>query len=171
MGLTLAAVRNGRLDLTRTKRIDVDPMTNRVVREGNFYIVRGNGRLSLVGRAGLAPNAEAPVVFPDLLIEANFDPSRVNPRFFRLVWDSIEVRADIESRARTAAGIYKINLANLAEVRVPMPSVHEQLGIADLLDEQLRAIEAISEALEVQRGAIEALREAVLRQAFDGVAA
>lgn len=44
-GLSLAAVRNGVLDLTATKRVDVDESTNRLVREGCFYVVRGNGRL------------------------------------------------------------------------------------------------------------------------------
>jgi type I restriction enzyme S subunit len=55
-GLSLAAVRKGILDLTQTRPVGVDPSTNRLVREGRFYVVRGNGRLDLVGRgAGRVP--------------------------------------------------------------------------------------------------------------------
>ena len=49
-GLTLSSVRNGRLDLTATKPIDLTPdeRDKYQVRAGAFYVVRGNGRLGLV---------------------------------------------------------------------------------------------------------------------------
>jgi type I restriction enzyme S subunit len=169
--LTLASVRNGQLDLTRTKRVDVDASTNRLVREGCFYIVRGNGRLDLVGRAGLAPYPVSPVVFPDLLIEADIDATKIDSAYLQLVWDAREVRADLESRARTTAGIHKINLTNLAQVLVPLPDLRQQRRIAAELCERLAVIDAGEASNRAERLAIETLSAALLRRAFEGLAA
>ena len=170
-GLSLAAVRNGRLDLTQPKRVGVDETTNRLVREGCFYIVRGNGRLDLVGRAGLAPRPSLPVVFPDLLIETELDPTKVHAEFFQLVWDSREIRADVEARARTASGIHKINLGNLSRVCVPMPSLVEQRRISARLRERLATVDLMEAATKAEQQAVDALPAALLRRAFDGMEA
>jgi len=170
-GLSLSAVRRGKLDLAETKRVAVPSSTNRLVREGRFYFVRGNGRLDLVGRAGLAPRPIRPIVFPDLLIEADVEPARLRADFFQLVWDSPEVRADIEARSRTASGIFKINLANLSRVRIPIPSLAEQGRVAAELLERLAIIDALGGSIETQREAIEAIPAALLRRAFEGLVA
>lgn len=171
LGLSLAAVRNGKLDLTQTKRVNVSQSTNRLVREGCFYIVRGNGRLSLVGRAGLAPRPMSPVVFPDLLIEADIDPTKMDSAYFQLVWDTRAVRADIESRARTAAGIHKLNLTNLGQVSVPAPDLSQQRRIAADLRKRLTEIDAMEASIQAEREAIDALPAALLRRAFEDFAA
>lgn len=169
-GLSLAAVRRGRLDLTQSRPVAVDPSTDRLVREGRFYVVRGNGRLDLVGRAGLAPRSDAHVVFPDLLIEMHMDPTKVHPEYLQLIWDGREVRSDIESRARTASGIHKINLGNLAQVVVPLPPMETQRRIASELRARLDAIDTAVAATDEELEAIEALPAALLRRAFNSVA-
>jgi len=110
-------------------------------------------------------------VFPDLLIEADLDPVKVHPEFFQLVWDTREVRADVEARARTASGIYKINLANLGRVCVSMPTLDNQRRIAATLREHLDAIDIMDSAIGAEQEAIDALAAALLRRAFDGLAA
>lgn len=171
LGLSIGAVRDGRLNLSPTKRVSVDPRTDRLVREGAFYIVRGNGRLSLVGRGGIAPRPMTPVVFPDLLIEAVPNLDLIDLEFLSLVWDSRAVRGDLEGRSRTATGIYKINLANLSEVLVPLPDIPAQQRIVATLHERLAGVDAISNKLESALVAIEALPAALLRQAFGNSAA
>lgn len=145
VGLTLSSVRNGRLDLTATKPIDLTPGEEHKyqVRTGAFYVVRGNGRLSLVGRGALAPDdISTQVAFPDLLIEVVPDPSLIDSRYLALVWNEGAVRSDIEGRARTSSGIHKINLANLRSVRLPVPSLANQRRIVAVLSEQLTANDA-----------------------------
>ena len=165
-GLSIAAVHDGVLDLRFSKRVTVSPSTNRLVREGAFYIVRGNGRLQLVGRGGIAPRPENPTVFPDLLIEARVDPDRVAIDYLALVWDGDEVRTAIEARARTATGIFKINLHNLGAVPVPIPPIAEQRRIAAELRNRLATIDQMTRAIETQLEAIDALPAALLRRAF-----
>jgi hypothetical protein len=127
--LTLSAIRGEFLELSAKKAVGVtDEEANGAwVRAGAFYVVRGNGRLSLVGRGALAPLVmSAPVLYPDLLIQMIPDTQVITRGYLRHVWESEEIRADVERRARTSAGIFKINQANLAEVRVPLPEREKQ---------------------------------------------
>lgn len=136
---------------------------------GAFYVVRGNGQIRLVGRGALAPDViKDPVAFPDLLIEVRTEASLVEPRFLRWAWDAEEVRSDIEARARTSAGIYKINLATLSEVRLPIPPLDEQVTIARELDRAAERAQKLLAALEGQLDAIAGLPHALLQQAFNG---
>ncbi len=111
--LTLSAVRNGELDLTAAKPVDVSDgeAEGNWVRPCAFYVMRGNGSRSLVGRGAVAPLIiPSPLLYPDLLIEVNVDPQRIDLTYLRWIWDSDEVRQEVESRARTSAGIYKVVL-------------------------------------------------------------
>jgi type I restriction enzyme S subunit len=167
--LTLSAVRHGRLDLTVTKPMDASEgeRVRNEVRAGAFYVIRGNGRLGLVGRGGLAPaDVSERVLFPDLLIQVVVDPGRVAPQFFSLVWDSREVRAEIECRCRTSAGIHKINLQNLAKVAVPLPPMEVQSRIATSFVKRLSPTSMAASAAEAELAATEALPAALLREAF-----
>lgn len=169
--LTLSAVRGGELDLTISKPVDVSDSEAKGnwVRPGAFYVVRGNGNLSLVGRGALAPSTiTIQVLYPDLLIEVKVDPERIHSSYLRWVWNSDRTRDDIESRARTSAGIYKINQANLAEVTIPLPTVHEQQRMVAMLNEQMAAVERTRKALEDQLDMINSLPATLLRRAFTG---
>lgn len=112
--LTLSAVRNGSLLLDQVKSVDVtDSEAERnELKAGVFYVVRGNGNRSLVGRGGIAPKQCNGVIFPDLLFEVNPNPNILSIDFLRWAWDSQSVRSQIEEKAKTAAGIYKINQQN-----------------------------------------------------------
>lgn len=169
--LTLSAVRNGLLDLTAKKPVDV---TDREAK-GNwitvnaFYVVRGNGNLSLVGRGALAPAAiPEPVLYPDLLIEVIPDPRVVIPDYLSTVWNTREVREDIEGRARTSAGIHKINLKNLGDISIPVPSLDQQGMIAQRMRESVGNVTTLQQGLREEVAAIESLPAALLRRAFAG---
>lgn len=169
--LILSAVRNGTLDLTASKPVDVSDAESEDnwVKSGAFYVVRGNGNLSLVGRGALAPMTGAcRVLYPDLLIEINIDMDRVEGSYLQLVWNSDEIRRDIETRARTSAGIYKINQANLVEVKIPLLSISEQQRIVAALSKQMADADRLRKGLEEQLAAIDALPASLLRRAFRG---
>lgn len=167
--LTLSAVRNGALDLAASKLTEVSKLEaqGNWVLPGAFYVVRGNGNRSLVGRGGFAPQTVEPnVLFPDLLIQVVTDSKVIVPEYLRFVWDSHEVRRDLESRARTAAGIYKISQGNLAEVKVPLPSVRVQRQVAESLKGELARAEEAQAGIGEQLMRIAALPAALLRRAF-----
>jgi type I restriction enzyme, S subunit len=169
--LTLSAVRSGELDLSAKKKVKVsDEETGRNwVQPGGFYVVRGNGNRGLVGRGAFAPAEIAlPVLYPDLLIQVLLYPEKVDPCFMRWVWDSREVRADIEGRARTAAGIYKINQKNLVAIKIPLPDLATQRRVASMLATRINACMTAEKNIRKELSAIRALAGALLRQAFNG---
>ena len=133
-----------------------------------FYLVRGNGNRNLVGRSGQAPESDTPIAFPDLLIEVVPNESLALAEFLRFAWDCPEVRRDIEERARTAAGIYKINLRNLSEVLLPLPEVTVQHQTANRLEQRFREAANLERSCHDQLAAIESTPTALLRTAFQG---
>lgn len=166
--LTLSSVRAGHLDFAQAKPADVTDSAAEGcwVTPNAFYVVRGNGNKTLVGRGALAPASVPKVLFPDLLIQVIPDLNKILPEFLRLVWDSPRVRADIESRARTSAGIFKINQANLGAIRILCPPVDVQRSLSRVLDQKITCTRALQNALASASGTIEVLATASLRAAF-----
>ena len=169
--LTLSSVRHGWLDTTARKPIDVTEVeaASNWVRPGAFYIVRGNGNRSLVGRAALAPaSMDLPVLYPDLLIQLILNREVVDTAFFQAAWDNPRTRADLEARARTSAGIFKINQENLGKIRIPIPTLSEQRRIAAALGKRFTLGEGLRESAAERVRQLTVLPAALLREAFSG---
>jgi type I restriction enzyme S subunit len=168
--LRLTALRDGRIDLAERKpgawtAADAERF---LVERGDFLIARGNGSLRLVGRGGLVADEPDAVAFPDTLIRARPDLSRIHPEYMAYVWNAPGVRRQIEKSARTTAGIYKVNQKDLAAVRVPVPSLDDQQRITAVVRGSRDALSQLS--VEVDRAITRssALRRSVLGAAFSG---
>ena len=168
--MTLSAVRNGSLLLDKVKSVDVtDAEAKRnEIRAGVFYVVRGNGNRSLVGRGGIAPNQCSGVIFPDLLFEVNPNPNILSIDFLRRAWDSQSVRSQIEEKAKTAAGIYKINQQNLASIELSIPPLFIQKHVAEILSNKISKITGIQGMIFDELAAIGTMPASYLCQAFSG---
>ena len=62
-----------------------------------------------MGSAGRVLDEPTPVAFPDTMIRVRLDPNVISADFFLWIWNSRTGRSQIETAARTTAGIYKIN--------------------------------------------------------------
>lgn len=121
----------------------------------------------MAGAGALSPeSSEGVVLYPDLLIQVDPDPTLLSVEYLALAWRSHRVRRQVETRLRTSAGIHKINLANLSTVVVPTPPLAEQRRIAARLRGQLAEVDGAKAALKAQRVAIDALPAALLREVF-----
>ena len=139
------------------------------VRPGDFFVSRGNGSLDLVGRASFAGNGGIEAAFPDTMIRVAFGARRlVNPRFVAAVWNSQFVRSQIVRSARTSAGIHKINQADLARVRLPVPPMNEQRAIVDSLRASDFAGSRPGVWIKAALTGATALRQSILKRAFEG---
>lgn len=123
--LRLTALKAGTIDLSERKNgawtaRDAMPY---LVQRGDFLLSRGNGSVNLVGRGGLVRVAPDPVAFPDTMIRIRVDEHRVHREYLSAIWNSQIVRGQIESQARTTAGIFKINQAILQRIAIPVPLV------------------------------------------------
>ena len=167
--LRLTALRGGRIDLREYKEGDWDAAeaANHVVRKGDFLLSRGNGSIKLVGRGGVVME-NADIAFPDTMIRLPLDLRLVDPSFFVYLWNSEQMRRQIEESARTTAGIYKINQSLLTRYRLPLCSLPEQREIVRLLDEQFTVIEQNEREIDAALKRSTALRQSILKKAFTG---
>lgn len=169
--LTLSAVRGRtlRLDACKPVAVSESEATGNWVQPGRFYVVRGNGNRTLVGRGAFAPDPmPTRVLFPDLLFQLALDAERLDPGFFGWLWSSPAIRREIEARAKTAAGIYKINTGNLNSLPLPVPPIIEQRRISVALAARVEGAEHLVRAARGEFDGINALPAALLRQAFRG---
>jgi type I restriction enzyme S subunit len=166
--LRLTALRNGTIDLQQRKegawtRADAERF---LVRAGDFFVSRGNGSLDLVGRGGLVSVDPDEVAFPDTMIRIRPDIARIESKFLALAWTSPGIRRQIESSARTTAGIYKVNQTDLGDIAVPLPPPDEQRRIVDLLEDHLSRLDAADRGLSLSLAKLDGLREQAIRQAI-----
>ena len=168
--LRLTSVRDGLIDLTASKcgAWTDDEARPFWVAEDDLLIVRGNGSLSLVGRAGLVPAVDEPVAYPDTLIRLRVLSSVVRPAWVAAMWNSALVRNHIEGRARTSAGIYKISQPDIVTTAIPVPPLAEQSAALAVLDALKTEVAGTASAIEHSLKQSAAQRQNILRAAFSG---
>jgi type I restriction enzyme S subunit len=138
------------------------------IRQGDLYVSRGNGSLHLLGRVTLAQEPPERIVFPDTMIRLRFYPDAVAGKFINLLWQGRVVRQQIEKRARTTAGIYKISQRDIEAFRIPVAPLAEQRRIVEKVEELFSDLDAGVAALERVRTKLTRYRSAVLHAAVTG---
>ena len=168
--LRLTAIKSGVLDLSERKGGDwvAQDASPFLVRLDDFFVARGNGSLNLVGRGALVREQPNPVAFPDTFIRVVVDRKKLNPEFLRVIWDSREVRRQIETSARTTAGIYKINQRILQGITIPCPSLGEQEEMVTEFNSAAESMQRSEIIANFIRAKVDDLRSALLRSAYSG---
>jgi type I restriction enzyme S subunit len=142
--LTLSAITGTSFDASANKvgRFKRSPPSHYRVNSSDLLICRGNGNLALVGRGFFPSEDRVDLVFPDTVIAARVSRAKANQSYVQYLWNSSLVRVQIESRARTTNGTFKINQEILHEIVMPLPSLAEQAVIAARLEglDRLRAL-------------------------------
>ncbi len=167
--LRLTSLKDGTIDLSANKEGDWDESQAGpyILKIGDFLISRGNGSLRLVGRGGVVKD-NLPVAYPDTMVRLVVDPLAFDFRLFCLLWNSEVFRQQIESSARTTAGIYKINQAIISNFTFPLMPLPEQAVLLELLEAQLPHISRLEADIDLNLQKAEALRQSILKKAFAG---
>jgi len=168
--LRLTALKNGRIDLSERKvgewtRATAEPY---LVKRGDFFIARGNGSIRLVGRGGLLDVEPDPVAYPDTLIRARPHEEVIAPKYFAFVWDSYDLRLQIEKRAKTTAGIYKVNQKDIGACKFPVPPLPEQRRIVEAIETNFTKLDAAEATLKRIQANLKRYRASVLKAAVEG---
>ena len=138
------------------------------IKEGDFFVSRGNGSLHLLGRPVVAQEPPEQIVFPDTMIRLRFAIPSPFPRFVNYLWSGRLLRNQIEKKARTTAGIYKISQRDIESFRLPIPPIQEQGRIVAKIDELFSDLDAgVANLLRV-RANLKRYRAAVLKAAVEG---
>ncbi|MFP4027126.1 MAG: restriction endonuclease subunit S [Candidatus Brocadiia bacterium] len=168
--MRLTAINNGTIDTSECKDGDWTKTEAEkfIIKQDDFFVARGNGSLSLVGRGGLVTQEPKQVAFPDTMIRVRVNAQFFQSQFLRIIWDSRVVRDQIESAARTSAGIYKINQGDLRNTVLPLPPLAEQKQIVAEVERLLSVADDTSYTVDREQSRARRLRQSILKQAFSG---
>ncbi len=168
--LRLTALKGDQIDLAerKTGRWSADEARAFLVSRGDFLVARGNGSIRLVGRGGLVTIDPDPVAFPDTLIRVRVDAAHFSPRLLAALWNSPLVRLHIERRAKTTAGIHKVNQTDLELTPLPLPPRAEQERLLAELDRCFSVGDETFGTIETQGRRCARLRQSILKWAFEG---
>ena len=130
--LTLSAITQGQFDPNMWKDgiFDAIPAADKRICSTDFYMCRGNGNKSLVGAGVYSADDRDDLVFPDTVIAASVDTTRVCLPYLFVAWMQPGIREQIEAGARTTNGTYKINQQIISKIKVPLPPLPEQQQFA-----------------------------------------
>lgn len=138
--------RDGWVDVTDVKHtvLSPDEAEPYAIQENDLLACRFNGNLHYVGRVAQVPAGFLnPTLHPDKLICLR--TALMSTEFLRIAINSPVVRRQIESVATTTAGNIGINGKQLRALRVPVPSLEEQILIAKVVDDGLRLVDQLEE--------------------------
>ena len=129
---TLSAITQGQFDPNMWKDgiFDAIPAADKRICSTDFYMCRGNGNKSLVGAGVYSADDRDDLVFPDTVIAASVDTTRVCLPYLFVAWMQPGIREQIEAGARTTNGTYKINQHIISKIKVPLPPLPEQQQFA-----------------------------------------
>jgi type I restriction enzyme, S subunit len=165
--LRLSSVHSRTIDPSESKEVLVSESARQdfQVVKGDLFIVRGNGSKRLVGRSAMAAETYDDIIFSDLLIRVRFN-SEALPKFVHYVLHSPFLRRQIEDKAKTAAGIWKVNQTHLSGLEIPCPAIPQQTAFIEKVEQ---TAEVCGQLLtEINSKEIELISQAVLRKAFAG---
>jgi hypothetical protein len=155
-------------NIVRYIPIDQETAEELAVRAGDFFVSRGNGSLALVGRGTLAQSPPCQVVYPDTMIRVRLHDGIKETRWVPTIWSALPVRQQIETRAKTTAGIWKISQSDLAVITILLPPVAEQMRIVAQVEELLARADAARERLARVPAILKRFRQSVLAAACSG---
>ena len=156
----ISAIRGGVVDVrdADVKMVSLDTVTRSSVYNlipGDILLVRGNGNLRLVGRAGLVEREMKEWVYPDLLMRVRLAGTAL-PIFIVAILNCRVVRDQIEAVAHTAVGTFKINGHDVRNLWVPVPHLSEQRHVTKYIRKREAALAA---AADNARRGIELINE------------
>lgn len=168
--LRLDAILDSGFDYSARRYIPIseDQAQRLAICEGDLFISRANGSLHLVGRAVLANAPPEQIVFPDTMIRYRPLPDPDVRPWLAAVWPSRLVREQLERRAKTTAGIYKISQGDISEIAIPLPPLAEQAAAVSETMELMSRIAQLENDLRYASRESSALRQATLKCAFTG---
>jgi type I restriction enzyme S subunit len=169
---SISAIRDGQVDVRDgdKKYISGDRIAletaYRLLR-GDVLLVRGNGNVRLVGRAGLVTHDMPGRVYPDLLMRIRLT-RRCVPEFLVASLTCPAGRDQIETAARTAVGTFKINNHQVRQLCFAFPPVAEQKSIIDWLSDSLGALKTASSRAEEEIALLREYRTRLIADVVTG---
>lgn len=168
--LRIPNVSSGRIDLSDLKyaRLDDRELSKLRLQTGDILVVRSNGSVDLVGRPALVSDAEAGLAYAGYLIRLRPILSKLVPQFLAYMLDAPQVRAVIETGARSTSGVHNVNATELAAISIPHPEYSEQEEIVGRIRQAFVRIDEMVKQHALAADLLTKLDREILAKAFRG---
>ena len=161
---------NGLINLEDMKyaEFSTEDKTDYALKKGDLLLIRSNGSVNIVGSVGLVGLEETNYIYAGYLIRLRPIQGIVNSRFLKFAFQSLDVRTQIEFKAKSTSGVNNINAQEVQDLQVNVFSLPEQTQIVAILESKLTACDQLAAELANQLKQAELLKQAVLKAAFSG---
>ena len=161
---------NGLINLEDMKyaEFSTEDKTDYALKKGDLLLIRSNGSVNIVGSVGLVGLEETNYIYAGYLIRLRPIQDIVNSRFLKFAFQSLDVRTQIEFKAKSTSGVNNINAQEVQDLQVNVFSLPEQTQIVAILEGKLTACDQLAAELSKQLKKAELLKQAVLKAAFSG---
>jgi type I restriction enzyme S subunit len=160
---------DGRLDWSSFIRVPANAETVAAFRLKNGDVLFNNtNSTDLVGKTALFEGHDEPVVFSNHFARIRTDVEKLDPRFLALWLQHQWQRRVFANICDRWIGQSAVQRDKLLALEFALPPLAEQKRIAEILKEQMAAVERARRSAEAQLQATEALPAALLREAFSG---
>lgn len=169
--LRLSCFKSDSVDWTESKQGNWEGIAVErfLIHQGDFLVARGNGSKSLVGRGCLVDEPPPRMAFPDTMIRIRPDQSKIHPVYLSIAWEHRSTRDQIESSARTSAGIWKVAQSDLEVIQIPIPGQYEeQVEVVRRAQHLFTLADQLESRLNAARKIVDRLIPSLLAKAFRG---
>jgi type I restriction enzyme S subunit len=139
--------------------------------EGDILTIRSNGSINLVGKCALINADDTKYLYAGYLIRLRPNSDVVDGSYLINALNSIQLRQQIESKAKSTSGVNNINSGELQSLVVPICSKEEQFISIKLVEEKLASSDRLLEELSIQQIKAEKNKQSILATAFSGTLA
>lgn len=138
------------------------------LKEGDILTIRSNGSVDLVGKCALIYKRDEGYLYAGYLIRLRPLQKYILPKYLINVLSSIDLRNQIESKAKSTSGVNNINSIELSDLIIPLLTLGEQHDIVQAIENRLSVADKMEESIEQSLHQAEALRQSILKKAFEG---
>ena len=138
------------------------------LKEGDILTIRSNGSVDLVGKCALISKKDEGYLYAGYLIRLRPIMNKVNPKYLINILTSIDLRNQIEDKAKSTSGVNNINSEELSTLKIQLPPLEEQHLIVQEIESRLSVADKMEESINQSLQQAEALRQSILKRAFKG---
>ncbi|MFY1111214.1 MAG: restriction endonuclease subunit S [Methanosarcinaceae archaeon] len=149
-------------------QFDFTEIENYRLKTGDILTIRSNGSVDLVGKCALVSTKDEKYLYAGYLIRLRPISSLINSKYLLNCLSSIDLRYQIESKAKSTSGVNNINSGELQSLKIPICTPPEQQFIVQEIETRLSVCDKIEQDIETNLDKAEALRQSILKKAFEG---
>jgi type I restriction enzyme, S subunit len=138
------------------------------LKEGDILTIRSNGSVDIVGKCAMITRKDEGFLYAGYLIRLRPLQKLVLPKYLINILTSINLRNQIELKAKSTSGVNNINSEELAGLSISLPPLKEQNQIVQEIESRLSVADKMEESITQSLQQAEALRQSILKQAFEG---